>query len=119
MDQADQVGLDQETRLKNEHRFAIVVFGMASMTSIAEFIRSKVVSVMIYRAANKAHAAIIRSVLLAPINTFFDVTPTGLIINRFSKDLDQVEYVCWGIKWTLVCFYNVMGIIIVICMAKW
>jgi hypothetical protein len=50
--------------------------------------RSKIVSLMIYKAGNKAHAEMIKSVLLAPINLFFDVTPTGLIINRFSKDLN-------------------------------
>jgi ATP-binding cassette subfamily C (CFTR/MRP) protein 5 len=26
----------------------------------------------------------------APTTTFFDVTPVGRILNRFSKDLDQV-----------------------------
>jgi ABC-type multidrug transport system fused ATPase/permease subunit len=110
---------DQVAQLENHNKFALVVFGMAALTSIAEFMRSKIVSIMIYKAGNKAHSEIIKSVLMAPINSFFDVTPTGLIINRFSKDLDQVESVCWGIKWTLVCFYNVMSIIIVICMAKW
>ena len=30
-------------------------------------------------------------VMHAPINTYFDVTPIGRILNKFSKDLNQVE----------------------------
>jgi ABC-type multidrug transport system fused ATPase/permease subunit len=33
----------------------------------------------------------IHSVLRAPINLFFDVTPTGTIMNRFSKDLQVLD----------------------------
>jgi ABC-type multidrug transport system fused ATPase/permease subunit len=29
--------------------------------------------------------------LLAPVNLFFDVTPTGRILNRLSNDLDHVD----------------------------
>ena len=31
------------------------------------------------------------AVLAAPINTYFDVTPVGRILNRFSKDLDNMD----------------------------
>ena len=33
----------------------------------------------------------IETVLKAPINLYFDVTPIGRIMNRFSKDLSQIE----------------------------
>ena len=33
----------------------------------------------------------INRVLKAPINLFYDITPTGLIINRFSKDLPAID----------------------------
>jgi ABC-type multidrug transport system ATPase subunit len=36
---------------------------------------------------NRAFAA----VLGAPINLFFDVTPVGRILNRFGKDIDQID----------------------------
>jgi hypothetical protein len=61
----------------------------------------------------------ITKVLGAPINLFFDVTPTGLIINRFSKDIDNVNHAVWGIKHSLACFYRIASVIIVIAMAKW
>jgi len=33
----------------------------------------------------------IMQVLRAPINLFFDVTPTGRILNKFTKDLNTIE----------------------------
>jgi ATP-binding cassette, subfamily C (CFTR/MRP), member 1 len=37
------------------------------------------------------HSSLIKKVFAAPINTYFDVTPLGRILNRFSKDLDVVD----------------------------
>ncbi|KAG9398275.1 hypothetical protein AC1031_014866 [Aphanomyces cochlioides] len=37
------------------------------------------------------HATILRRVLDAPVPTFFDVTPVGRILNRFSSDMDMVD----------------------------
>jgi ABC-type multidrug transport system fused ATPase/permease subunit len=42
-------------------------------------------------ATRKLHQRMIAKVLLAPINLFFDVTPTGTILNRFSKDLQILD----------------------------
>ena len=33
----------------------------------------------------------IERVILAPINLYFDITPTGRILNKFSKDLNLIE----------------------------
>ncbi|GMF44119.1 unnamed protein product [Phytophthora fragariaefolia] len=41
--------------------------------------------------SGKLHSKYILKVLLAPVATFFDVTPVGRILNRFSRDLDQVD----------------------------
>ncbi|RLN55760.1 hypothetical protein BBJ28_00025385, partial [Nothophytophthora sp. Chile5] len=42
-------------------------------------------------ASAKLHAKYLRKVLCAPVGEFFDVTPVGRILNRFSRDLDQVD----------------------------
>ena len=39
------------------------------------------------RASRKIHQEMIDKLLKAPINLFFDMTPVGTIMNRFSKDL--------------------------------
>ena len=33
----------------------------------------------------------LKSFMFAPVNMFFDVTPSGVILNRFSKDFRVVE----------------------------
>jgi len=42
-------------------------------------------------AARNFHNNIFKAVLRAPVNLFFDVTPTGEILNRFAADLDHVD----------------------------
>lgn len=40
----------------------------------------------------------LRAVLEAPLTTYFDVTPIGRILNRFSKDINTLDE---GIGWTI------------------
>jgi len=41
--------------------------------------------------SKRLHFEMLLSVFNAPINLYFDVTPTGRVLNRFSKDMDQVD----------------------------
>ncbi|KAM5163075.1 ATP-binding cassette sub-family C member 5 [Mantella aurantiaca] len=42
------------------------------------------------RAASKLHDDLFRRILRSPMK-FFDTTPTGRVLNRFSKDMDEVD----------------------------
>lgn len=42
-------------------------------------------------AAQYLHNHLLNTVMRAPTTTFFDVTPVGRIINRFSHDVDAVD----------------------------
>jgi len=40
-----------------------------------------------WKAAKIIHQLMLNRVINAPINLYFDITPIGRIMNRFSKDL--------------------------------
>lgn len=42
-------------------------------------------------AATKMHDEVVGIVLRAPVNLFYDVTPLGRILNRFSGDIDRMD----------------------------
>ena len=55
-------------------------------------IASAVVAQGRVRAAYNLHEALLLNVLRSPAH-FFDITPLGRILNRFSKDVDMVDMV--------------------------
>lgn len=44
-----------------------------------------------WRASKWLFIDMIKKVTGAPVNLYFDVTPTGRILNKFSKDLNTIE----------------------------
>lgn len=76
-------------------RFPIGFYmGLYASTAIAlgfvTFIRSFNLALFGVRASQKMHDDLLASILAAPMS-FFDTTPTGRIISRFSKDLFSID----------------------------
>jgi len=44
-----------------------------------------------WRASKNLHTQMINRTVLAPVNLYFDITPVGRILNKFSKDLNAIE----------------------------
>ncbi len=72
---------------------------------------------MSIRSANKLHDSMLYSILRSSLQ-FFESTPSGRIINRFSKDIDAAERtIPESLKSLMRCIYQVLLTVIVIVMA--
>jgi len=94
--------------------YVTVIFAFAIGAVL--FIVVRVVSLlfMSLKVAKTAHNHILKLVLQSPINLFFDVTPVGKILNRFTKDLQCLDNVlCFNVGSFFACFYQAMASLIV------
>nr|KAG5713488.1 hypothetical protein BaRGS_025036 [Batillaria attramentaria] len=67
-------------------------------------------------ASRHLHTEFLANILRCPMH-FFDVTPLGRIVNRFSKDIDAIDVtVPMNAHMFLMCFLHVLGTIVVISM---
>lgn len=66
------------------------------------------------KASKVLHNELIAKVLNAPINLYFDVTPIGKILNRFSKDLAIIdEQIFWDFGTFLAQLYQAFAALLV------
>ena len=54
-------------------------------------IKFLIIGMSIINKSKALHNNMIVKILKAPINLFFDKTPSGIILNKFSKDLSKIE----------------------------
>ncbi|XP_034032269.1 multidrug resistance-associated protein 4-like isoform X2 [Thalassophryne amazonica] len=73
---------------------AIIVFG---------YLRNLILFNILVRAAQSLHNRMFNAVLRTPVH-FFDVNPIGRVLNRFSKDVGQLDS---NLPWTIVDFLQV------------
>lgn len=88
---------------------------------MATFGRSAVCQLFTLRAGRRVHEEMIERVLHAPVNLYFDVTPIGRILNKFSKDLNGLEtQIGWYMSATLSNLFMLVQVIAVaIAAVKW
>ena len=79
---------DQHT---NFNWYCIVYFITVFLQSAFVYLTVYILSYYSFYGTEKLHSDMIDRVLKAPINLYFDVTPIGRILNKFSKDLNVIE----------------------------
>ncbi|XP_065088176.1 multidrug resistance-associated protein 1-like [Ochlerotatus camptorhynchus] len=88
--------------------------GLGGLQSLALLIASIVLALGCLKAANTMHNNLLESTMRMPM-FFFDTTPQGRIMNRFSKDVDVADNTLpQSIRMWLLMFFNVIGVFVVI-----
>ena len=67
------------------------------------------------KATGLLHAQLLQVILRSPMG-FFDTTPVGRIVNRFSKDVDVIDtLIPRNLEAWFKCTFHVVGTLFVIC----
>ncbi|KAI8345227.1 ABC transporter type 1, transmembrane domain-containing protein [Mortierella sp. GBAus27b] len=91
--------------------YAVLVFASMSMSVTVTYIAMVLAAI---RASTRLHEGLISKMLRLPMS-FFDTTPLGRIVNRFSSDIFSVdELTPWNFINIFMCGMSVIGTIIVI-----
>lgn len=66
------------------------------------------------RSSIKLHRELLKRIMRSPMR-FFDTTPLGRIVNRFSKDIDMVDSgIPYAIENVVYCFLHVISVLLMI-----
>ncbi|EGZ21558.1 multidrug resistance protein ABC superfamily [Phytophthora sojae] len=71
--------------------FGMWYLGFLVLCTVLSFGRALMIIESCVRSSQNMHDELFRRVLRAPVTRYFDVTPMGQILNRFSNDLDQMD----------------------------
>ncbi|XP_057686609.1 multidrug resistance-associated protein 4 [Corythoichthys intestinalis] len=77
--------------------------GLTAATIIFGFLRTLLMFNMLVRSTQALHNSMFTAILRTQVR-FFDVNPIGRVLNRFSKDIGQLDSI---MPWTLVDFIQV------------
>lgn len=75
----------------NDMNMLGMVILLTAVVTLMAFISGVIHIAFIFSITYSLFNNMIKRVCYAPVNTYFDVTPTGVILNRFSKDIQTVE----------------------------
>ncbi|KAK0042761.1 multidrug resistance-associated protein 1 [Biomphalaria pfeifferi] len=106
---------NNSTERKEKNDFYITIYGVFGICQVFFLLGFSItLSFRSVHASRRLHGSMLDSVLHAPMQ-FFDTTPIGRIMNRFSKDLDDVdESIPWTLHMGIDCFFQVLAVLIII-----
>ena len=99
------------------NRYLGVYFAIFVFNGIAIFLRSLFIYFFLVRAAKNMHDQLIGRVMKFPM-AFFDTTPSGRVINRFSRDTETIDIILPGIIIQFLgCIASICTTLAVVCAA--
>lgn len=108
---SDKSPEDQQAQF---NKYAILVFAAGSLAALFVFLRVIILICGNLRAIKILHTEMLNKVLCAPINLYYDVTPIGQILNRFSKDLNVLDtQITFTIGSFCACLYQAIAALVV------
>ncbi|PPQ68225.1 hypothetical protein CVT26_005758 [Gymnopilus dilepis] len=88
--------------------------GLGASQAFFSFIMGATFALLTYFASQALHKAAIKRVMHAPMS-FFETTPLGRIMNRFSKDIDTIDNLLGdALRMFMGTFSSILGAIILI-----
>lgn len=81
---------DEDVFFRENRYYSLVFFGLAIGTALLTLVRASVFAERTICASKRLHDQLLDRVLHAK-PSFFDTSPLGRILNRFSKDVDQMD----------------------------
>uniref|UniRef100_A0A6Q2WSZ5 Cystic fibrosis transmembrane conductance regulator n=1 Tax=Esox lucius TaxID=8010 RepID=A0A6Q2WSZ5_ESOLU len=99
------------TQTLNLDFYLSIYAGLTIATLVFGFTRSLLMFNVLVKASHALHNRMFNSILRTPVR-FFDVNPIGRVLNRFSKDIGQMDS---ALPWTFVdfIFLEIIGVIAV------
>ena len=82
---------DEEEQVEYFKLYFTIVFAFSFGMGLFVLIRVALLMLAQLRTSRSMHNSLVTRVFRAPINLFFDVTPIGKILNRFSRDLGIID----------------------------
>ncbi|KAI9463348.1 ABC transporter [Lactarius psammicola] len=83
----------QERQWQRPQGFYMGIYAALNVgQALATFLNGITVAFIVYSASRRMHDNAITRVMLSPMS-FFETTPVGRIMNRFSKDIDTIDNV--------------------------
>ncbi|XP_024116451.1 multidrug resistance-associated protein 7 [Oryzias melastigma] len=109
-----QVSLSNDS--SRDVRFYLTVYGsIGAANTVFTAIRAFLFAYGVIRAASVIHNRLLDQILQATL-TFFDTTPLGRILNRFSSDLYIVDdSLPFNLNIMLATVFGMLGLLVVIC----